>query len=57
MSQCVVFEIVTYAMIGYIFELPLNNYAISTLISLTSYDSKWWLIYVIDVHYNHAVLF
>ena len=43
--QCVVFEIVTYAMIEYIFELPLNNYAISTLISLTSYDSKWWLIY------------
>ncbi len=41
MSQCVVFEIVTYAMIEYIiFELPLNNYAISTLISLTSYDSK-----------------
>ena len=38
MSQCVVFEIVTYAMI--IFELPLNDYAISTLISLTSYDSK-----------------
>ena len=28
------------AMIEYIFELPLNNYAISTLISLTSYDSK-----------------
>ncbi len=42
MSQCVVFEIVTYAMIEYIFELPFNNnyYAISTLISLTSYDSK-----------------
>ena len=48
MSQCVVFEIVTYAMIEYIFELTrndtflffLNNYAISTLISLTSYDSK-----------------
>ena len=34
MSQCVVFEIATYAMIEYIFELPLNNYAISTLISL-----------------------
>ena len=34
MSQCVVrvFENVTYAMIEYIFELPLNNYAISTLI-------------------------
>ena len=31
MSQCVVFEIVTCAMIEYIiFELPLNNYAIST---------------------------
>ena len=30
-----------YAMIEYIiFELPINNYAISTLISLTSYDSK-----------------
>ena len=28
------------AMIEYIFELPLNNYAISTFISLTSYDSK-----------------
>ena len=40
MSQCVVFEIVTYTMIEYIFELLLNNYAISTLISLTSYDSK-----------------
>ena len=57
MSQCVVFEIVTYAMIEYIFELPLNNYAISTLNSLTSYDSKRLLIYFIDVHYNHAVLF
>ena len=40
MSQCVVFEIVTYAMIEYISELPLSSYAISTLISLTSYDSK-----------------
>ena len=40
MSQCVVLEIVTYAMIESIFELPLNNYAISALISLTSYDSK-----------------
>ena len=29
-----------YAMIEYIFELPLNNYAIATLISLTSYDYK-----------------
>ena len=35
MSQCVVFEIVIYAMIEYMFELPLNNYVISTLISLT----------------------
>ena len=34
MSQCVVFEIVTYAMIECIFELPLHNYAISILISL-----------------------
>ena len=46
MSQCIVFEIVTYAMIEYIFELTRNEtfncnyYAISTLISLTSYDSK-----------------
>ena len=30
MSQCVVIEIDTYAMIEYIFELPLNDYAIST---------------------------
>ena len=40
MSQYVVFEIVTYAMIEYIFELTRNETAISTLISLTSYDSK-----------------
>ena len=40
MSQFVVFEIVTYAMIEYILKLPLSNYAMSTLISLTSYDSK-----------------
>ena len=57
MSQHVVFEIVTYAMIEYIFEFTRNETAISTLISLTSYDSKWWLIYFIDVHYNYAVLF
>ena len=33
-------KLLHYAMIEYIFELPLNNYAISTLINLTSYDSK-----------------
>ena len=55
MSQYVVFEIVTYAMVEYIFELTRNETA--TLISLTSYDSKWRHIYCIDVHYNHAVLF
>ena len=45
--QCVLFESVTFAMIEYIFELTRNEtfnyfnyYAISTLISLTSYDSK-----------------
>ena len=38
MSQYVVFEIV--AMIEYIFELTRNETAISTLISLASYDSK-----------------
>ena len=37
MSQYVVFEIVICAMI---FELTRNETAISTLISLTSYDSK-----------------
>ena len=36
----IVFEIVTYAMIEYIFELTRNETAISTLISLTPYDSK-----------------
>ena len=40
MSQYVVFEIVTYAMIEYIFELTRNETAIYTLISLTSYDYK-----------------
>ena len=40
MSQYVVFEIVTYAMIESIFELTRNETAISTLISLTPYDSK-----------------
>ena len=44
MSQCVVFEIVTYAMIEYyFFDLTRNDfsyYVISTLISLTSYVSK-----------------
>ena len=40
MSQYVVFEIVTYAMIEYIFELTRNETDISTLISLTSYDYK-----------------
>ena len=39
-SMCLYSKLLHIAMIEYIFELPLNNYAISTLISLTSYDSK-----------------
>ena len=55
MSQYVVFEIVTYAMIEYIFELTRNE---TTLISLTSYDSNddSYILYFSDVHYNHAFL-
>ena len=33
-------KLLHYAMIEYIFELTRNGTAISTLISLTSYDSK-----------------